>query len=269
MGVANVPFLIDPAFTDADWSQDFSFYAEDEDHPENWLGDGGEVAFTRRDGVPGDNFTVSTADGTLILDDGNVWQIRSPEADQADITPGIYDGELRRFGSSGVVEALLTFSVPIQAGRSTGDAGFTTCSSSLSGGLKIYRAANALKIVRTGGSVGPHAPQEMGVTVNDRPLPAQPGDTYGEMILRYRAPENRTWDESKCVLDADDATTNQTVWTITVDYTVVGTITIPAGQALGVWDWPDPRLQAGEVLRIYAAATQDPTFGNATLLIKE
>lgn len=116
MSVGRLAAPLGPFMTDADWLQDFLFYAGSPGVPLSWADCAGSIAFVRR-GLPSSRFELSTAGGGLLLLSNGVG-IRVAAADMAARVPGTYDFELRRHDDDGDVVALLLGSVTIAAGLS-------------------------------------------------------------------------------------------------------------------------------------------------------
>ena len=160
MAAVQLPFALDPAFTDSDWAFDFLFFDGDETAPEDWSADAAAIAFVPRSlALAAHGFELSTAAGSLeMLPNGCA--IRVPATSMGDRVEAAYDFQLRRLRADGVIETAAVGMARIVRGASTAVAdglviGPLAAAPGATGAVKVVRSASGVRIVRAGGARGP------------------------------------------------------------------------------------------------------------------
>ncbi len=89
----------------------------------------------------------------------------------------------------------------------------------------------------------------------------------GARLMRYKSGRALALVESDTLLDARDAATASSVFTLKKDGVGVGTITVAAAGSVGTVAISDPALPAGSLLELFGPAVQDATLGSVTITI--
>lgn len=89
----------------------------------------------------------------------------------------------------------------------------------------------------------------------------------GARLMRFASKRDLLLVSSLTILDAEDAASATSIFTLKKEGVTVGTINVAAGATSGIVSITDPALPAGAVLQLFAPSVQDATLADVSISI--